>query len=488
MATPIYGDEKNDSDIVVASIGGDKTLAEQTTDLESSGWVSGGIATDAGSGTIDVSLAIGLIRASAVETADLNYFTATALTAQSIPTDTTRYLVANYNSGAPILQIATSDTSNGYNIIYLAEIHNIGGTLTIHNDPRPVSDLNNRLLLWATGLIGTRVASGEIVSDASPSSRKIAVTAGNTFDRFFRSLTTAAFDSSGAGTFTTFYRDGSGDWTRTSAQTDWPNTAWDDGDGGLATMTAAYYANLWVIRGFNGEIAVMYGQAEYSTQVAAEAEAAPASRPEEYDEHGYYIAQITFQKSDASPASITTIKPTLEGTTSVGSASVHNDLSGLQGGQAGQYQHLTTAEYAALQSGHNFSANSVGSGGQAISASTWTKVDLPTEEFDPEGEFASDRHTPLRAGTYLYIGSATFTAVGDGKKVTGNIYKNGASFKQRILTSGGTLDFSAVSIALISMNGSTDYAEFYVHHTDTVSRSLYASASIVYFQGIRLGD
>lgn len=327
------------------TLGGSQVLQDQINNMTSTGWISGGTITDAGSETIDIAAGEGFIRDTNSPTGELYYISWPALSAQAVATDTTRYIYVSYNNGNPIVVVDSSDVTNTNNLFHLGEVHNIGGTFTIHNDARPIGDAINRITTWASGLIGTRVASGEIVSDASPSSRKIAVTAGDLYDGFYRNIITTAFDSNASDTFTTLYRDGSGDWTRTASQTEWPNAKYDDGDGGLADMTGSYYANLWVIRGFDDTIGVMYGQAEYNTQGGAEAEAAPASRPEEYDEHGFYIAQITFQKSGASPVTITTIKPTIGAATTVASASVHNDLSGLDGGQAGQYNHLTDAEY-----------------------------------------------------------------------------------------------------------------------------------------------
>lgn len=342
----------NDTNTLSAqALGGSKTLQQQINDITSAGWIEGGMVTDAGSETINIAAGEGFVRATDSDTGELYYVEWPALSAQSVPTDTTRYVYISYNGGNPIAVVDSSDVANTNQFFYIAEVHNIGGALTIHNDPRPIGDSIDRITTWCAGLIGTRVASGEIVTDASPSSRKIAVTAGDVYDRFYRNITTPAFDSDGSDTFTTLYRDGSGDWTRTASQTEWPNAQYDDGDGGLADMTGGFYANMWIIRGFNGDVAVMYGQAEYAAQGDAEAEDAPASRPEEYDEHGFYVAQITFLKSGAAPTTITTIKPTIGAATTVASASSHNDLSGLDGGQAGEYNHLTDAEYAGTGTG-----------------------------------------------------------------------------------------------------------------------------------------
>ena len=298
----------------------------------------------AGGGDISVASGEGFIRSTDSATGELYYQSWSAST-QTIPNNTTRYVVVQWNGGSPTVALLTSFPADVRTNIYLGEVHNLSGTLQIHSDPRPASDFANRIMNCWEDLIGTRVRSGEIVTDATPPSRKIAVSAGTLCDRFFRDISTAAFDSSAAGTFTTVYRDGSGEWTRTTGQTNWPNTKYDDGTGTLVTINAGNYANVFVIRGFNGNICVQYGQNEYANQSDAEAESTPSSRPEEYDEHGFYIAKITFQESGTVPLTITSIKPTMT-ITGTGSQT-HNSLGGLQGGAVGEYYHLSQADYDA---------------------------------------------------------------------------------------------------------------------------------------------
>lgn len=333
------------SSSTVTAPGATHTLDAMLTDALSSGWIEGGTIADAGGGNITVTAGECFIRATASETASLEYRDFAALTSTAIPTDTTRYVILTYASGTMTPSVSATNTSNTYNIIYLGEVHNIGGVLSIHNDHRPAGDALNRFQTAWSSVVGIRVNSGEVATESA--ALKLAVSAGALNDRFGRPITTAAFDSNVAGTFTLVYRN-AGDWTRVLAQSTLPVTQYDDNSGTLATMTAGKYANLWVIRGINGDICVQYGQAEYATQALAEAESQPATRPEEYDEHGFYVAQLTFLKSAASLASITSIKPVVGGQFGAAAAAtptVHNDLSGLQGGTAAQYYHLTSAEY-----------------------------------------------------------------------------------------------------------------------------------------------
>jgi hypothetical protein len=336
------------AEVNVNAIGEYVKLESLINDALCAGWIEDGAISDNGDGTVAVTGGEALLRATASETGKLYYCVFSAVASLSVPSGATRYIYVNYNSGAPVVQASASAQPNNFQYCYLGEVHNLGGTtLLIHADPRPAGDIGNRITTWAENLIGDRVASGEIVTDASAPSRKIAVTAGVVYDRFYKQYTTPAVDTNGAGTFTALYQDGAGGWTIVSAQTQWNNTQYDNGSGTLATMTTAYYANRWVIRSFSGEVYVMYGNAEYATSAAAEAAAMP-TRPVFLDKHGFYIAQIVFQKSASSATSITALKPTIGtigGTTGGGGGtSTHNDLGGLQGGAAGEYYHLSSSQ------------------------------------------------------------------------------------------------------------------------------------------------
>jgi len=113
------------------------------------------------------------------------------------------------------------------------------------------------------------------------------------------------------------------------------------------------------------------------------------------------------------------------------------------------------------------SANQTG-----ISQNTWTKVTLNTKEFDTANCFDATtnyRFTPNVAGYYqinfLLLASST-TAYGSA--VGGSIYKNGSRYKSSTVNllggSAGSTPLNEVGTqvsAVVYLNGSTDYVEFY---------------------------
>ncbi len=103
----------------------------------------------------------------------------------------------------------------------------------------------------------------------------------------------------------------------------------------------------------------------------------------------------------------------------------------------------------------------LGTSGQSISAGTWTKVQLNSEEFDTAGAFDSTtnyRFQPLVAGYYqcnaqllMNNSSANYSGVG--------FNKNGGQYKYAYVSNAyGT---SSTISSLIYLNGSTDYVEVY---------------------------
>jgi len=107
---------------------------------------------------------------------------------------------------------------------------------------------------------------------------------------------------------------------------------------------------------------------------------------------------------------------------------------------------------------------------QNPSANTWTKVNLQTELFDTNSNFASSTFTPTVAGYYQINASANIT----NQSVTFEramiiIYKNGSAYKRSSWhgTSGSTPinDVTLCISTVVFMNGTTDYLEVYARET-----------------------
>ena len=124
------------------------------------------------------------------------------------------------------------------------------------------------------------------------------------------------------------------------------------------------------------------------------------------------------------------------------------------------------------------------SSNQSITTSTYTKINLDTEVFDTNNNFASGRFTPAVAGYYQL--TAAFIAFASGTSITvcqPIIYKNGSAHLLGVDPRGLTLTSTAGLVSgLVYLNGTTDYVELYAYVTAT-SPSILAGATGTYFQG-----
>jgi hypothetical protein len=118
---------------------------------------------------------------------------------------------------------------------------------------------------------------------------------------------------------------------------------------------------------------------------------------------------------------------------------------------------------------------------QSISASTFTKVQCNTEEFDTNSNYNTTdyRFTPTVAGYYQITVGCAFTTTQTAELLS-TVYKNGSRFKT-------VFDMEATSwgsygTVLVYANGTTDYFEFFIYSASTGTRSISGNARDSYFQ------
>jgi hypothetical protein len=122
---------------------------------------------------------------------------------------------------------------------------------------------------------------------------------------------------------------------------------------------------------------------------------------------------------------------------------------------------------------------------QSISASTNTKIQFNTEEFDTANCFDSTtnyRFTPNVAGYYQINGCGGFISSASNIFYL-QLWKNGSTYargSQIPFNSNGTL---SIFSNLVYLNGSTDYVEMYVLQQSTVSENLVGNQAYCYFSG-----
>jgi hypothetical protein len=137
----------------------------------------------------------------------------------------------------------------------------------------------------------------------------------------------------------------------------------------------------------------------------------------------------------------------------------------------------TGIKWAAVAAASGPSFRAYRSSNQTISANTWTKVQLDNEDWDTDSCWDSStnyRFTPTTAGKY----QVNMTVI-TGGTFYGVVYKNGSENSRLYYQSSSGQDHSGS--CMVSLNGSTDYIEFYIRGSDTAVQGgqaqCYASAA-----------
>jgi hypothetical protein len=105
---------------------------------------------------------------------------------------------------------------------------------------------------------------------------------------------------------------------------------------------------------------------------------------------------------------------------------------------------------------------------QNPSANTWTKVNLQTELFDTNSNFASSRFTPTVAGYYQINGTLGIDDYLSTAFLQCAVYKNGTTFVRGASSKGDSNDLAYCNVStVVFLNGSTDYVELYYYGDST---------------------
>jgi len=138
----------------------------------------------------------------------------------------------------------------------------------------------------------------------------------------------------------------------------------------------------------------------------------------------------------------------------------------------------------------SISVNRNGVAQNSIVTATDTKVEHTTEAFDASGVYDNSvnyRLTPTIAGKYLVSASIKLTNLTVNKYVKSMIFKNGALlFSARSYSGDSAEDVIVQAVALVEMNGTTDYLEHYVYHNNGSNRNLDGITNATFFQAIRV--
>lgn len=314
----------------------------------SSGFFDGGAITDAGGGSVDIAAGSGCIRATPDDNAPLLSFEWPAFLGVAIPSDTVRYVYISYNGGSPTYVLSASEFDEAPDKILIGGVVNEAGSITdvFNVGVRLEESIGQagRFMRRVLGISRDARRGGLIVGQTG--ARNVTVSAGHLW--WGRTdYTITAKDTSGSSTFARYYRDGGGGWTKEPAQTQWPNTQWDDGDGGLATLAANKWGTLWFYLESDDHLVMVYGQASHNTMAAAEQESPPSTLPPRLASHGTLAARFIFQVN----AATATISSAFDTRFTFTGVTDHGDLAGLGDNDHYQFVPVASATESVLRVG-----------------------------------------------------------------------------------------------------------------------------------------
>jgi len=319
-----------------------RTMQTHINNTFSSGVITGFNITDSNAGQVDIAPGTGMIRATNSTIADLLQFDYAGTTNLELTNNKANWIYIDYDTGTPIAKATLTLNDLNFNTNFVIgrvyrdddELHIVHTGNYYNNNPHIMG-----YRLWE--VYGMQRASGLVTSETG--TRNLAITAGS-FYMAQKRFTTLEIDTSDTDTFSLWYRANGGGWTETPGETQISNTDYDDG-GGLphGTILPNQYGVFWLYIHDDGDIHVIMGQNSYKLSEALEA-SLPSSLPEKVTSTGILIARITIKRDELS--SFTDVSTPWNGGVMSSAVTDHDDLAGLQGGQADEYYHLTSAQHA----------------------------------------------------------------------------------------------------------------------------------------------
>jgi hypothetical protein len=336
------------------------TIGEFNIANMTSGVITGCGLSDGGSGTVDVASGTIMIRTTAsdvgaIVSANFAGDTGVALTDNSI-----NFVFIDYNSGTPQIGVTTAPSFSPQDNVIVGLVWREGTDIFISEVNIPTGQTGQKLARRLALVDGVTRQSGGVVGESG--TNNVTLTAG-TWWLALKTYATTSLDTSSSGSWIGYYRDAGSGWTAQAAQTTISNLLYDDDSGTLATLGNNRYGVHWVYVSIEDQVYVVYGQGSYNL-TEAETAHSPATLPLQVSPlHAILLAKIIIQKS---ASSFTEIESAFDTVFQSALAQDHDSLSGLQGGTADEYYHLTSAEYG-------LTGVLTGNGASIMSASTITE-------------------------------------------------------------------------------------------------------------------
>jgi len=401
---------------------------------QSAGKLTGGDITDNGNGTVKVAAGTGFIKTTDSDVANTKFFDWSVNNSLSLTDNATNYIYVEYNSGSPQIVASTSTPSDKNTNVLLGLVYRDGTDLYITTAGQVISNYAKNTL-WKDLEVNGKFQRVNGIMISETGTRNIAITSGFVYAGLTKEAF-PAFDSSGTDTFTYYYRDGSGGWTKVTGQSQIDNLHYDDGSGTLAELSSQsgwrkYYGVHWVYATIDGSIFVVYGQGNYLLSDAENAQP-PSSLPDIIESVGMIVGKIIIEKGSDTFESVESAFDVFFVPHTVAN---HNELSGLQGGTTDEYYHLTASEHTTLT---NWASSGIDISDDTNLAVSGTLLNLTGDTLSVnEGTLTDSKLCKYVAGTGLvcdYTDQDTTYTAGRSLTLTGTQFDVDAELYQKTLS------------------------------------------------------
>jgi len=288
----VSGSTGNDGDYTTV---GDATFAAGETTITVANVPDGTDDGDIADGRVDVDFGAGMVKKTDDDIDGVTAFMDWPKTEHILLVDATRNVIyVDYNAGTPLVK-ATDDPGTDVDRTTkfpIGVVYRDGTTVHILSEyGMRINNITMRSHRRAVELRAFERSSGLVIS--GPAGLKVKVESGVVYHGYNR-LSIAGVDTSGAGTFDVYYRDGGGGWTIVTDQTDIDDANWDDGTGALNSLTNNKYGVHWVYMDADGHMLVQYGQGDYKLAEAEDALIPDA--PSYFDDFAIPVGKIIVMK------------------------------------------------------------------------------------------------------------------------------------------------------------------------------------------------
>lgn len=366
----------------------------------------------------------------------------------------TNYIYIEYNNGSPRWVVSTDNSAiNGSTVVRFQNVYRIGNFIHNLEWGNEGAGLPNKIANRIDSVDRFARESG-LSLGLSGSTGVVTLSSGVAWNGTLRQ----SLDPVNSQTdifFQNFHSGGT--WVISTTADTLNNTYYDDGTDRVVASAGTYLVN-WYYRGqeINDHLYEVWGNTAYTSVAAAQLSLEPAL-PELITSHAFLLGRIIVQQGALTgfveTAFVTPFQPS--------TVQNHNDLTGLQGGSAGQYYHLDANQYnniALTNTNNNFSSSQTINGNLNVTGDT-TLNNLTANTISA---------TTISGGTFYGDGgnltniviSVSATTGLSGDSTTGNITLINTAPDQTVTISGGTN---------IEISGS--YPNFGVNFTGTTGVS-----------------